>query len=280
MAKPISIGNYYLDFKSKSIYPGKFDSHNIPLYKYEESYIYHPIVISQYALGLYERITENNGELKKFLTQADWLLNNCVRIDQGVYWYLNIQVKEYEITQPWISAMAQGEAISVLTRAFILTQDNKYLDYAKFALVPFYNETSNNGVLSEFNGIKIFEEYPSTKPIVVLNGFIFSLFGLYDLALLNITDAKELFLQGINSIVNLLPSFDINYWTNYDLCKNSPNNPASYTYHMIHIEQLKVLYILTGNKIFLEYALKWQTYSEKFYYKTKALLKKLQQKKF
>ena len=279
-SKPSEVGDYYLDFLSKAFYPDEFDINNVPLYKYKGNLIYHPIVISQYALGLFEQIKSDKKSIDKFVIQADWLVNNGVVIDKGIYWYINIPIYEYEINKSWISAMAQGEAISVLTRAYSLTQNKKYLLTAGSALVPFTNDVSNNGVVNQFKNIKIFEEYPSKKPSVVLNGFIFSLFGLYDLMLLNIDEAKELFCQGIRSVTKLLPYFDINYWTNYDLYEGSPNNPASYTYHMIHVEQLKTLYILTGDEMFLKYAGKWEAYSKNFCFKSKALIKKIVNKNY
>ena len=79
--KPKMVERYYLDFSSKSKYIGKFDNAGVPLYRLGDSELfYHPIVICQYALGLFEvsfMLNHNNNSLKKnFLTQADWLVNS------------------------------------------------------------------------------------------------------------------------------------------------------------------------------------------------------------
>jgi heparosan-N-sulfate-glucuronate 5-epimerase len=273
-SKPCNLGKYYLDFSSKAFYPGKFDDKGIPLYKYNNDFIYHPIVIAQYALGLFELIEEYNFR-EKFLSQSEWFLNNAAKNNSGASWVLNIKVDEYDIKSAWISAMAQGEAISVLTRAFLLTGDNKYMIAAESALFAFSQEVKSGGILNEFKGIKIFEEYPAARPTAVLNGFIFSIFGLFDLMLLGEKKSGELFIQSIQSLKKLLPYYDINYWSSYDLYNYPDYFPATYTYHLIHVEQLKTLYILTGEEMFNNYSLKWKAYSEKTYYKIKVLLKKI-----
>ena len=57
-----------------------------------------------------------------------------------------------------------------------------------------------------------YEEYPTTPPLFVLNGFIYSLFGLYDLAQVATGDAKQtaqkLFDDGMASLKVMLPFFD------------------------------------------------------------------------
>lgn len=66
-----------------------------------------------------------------------------------------------------------------------------------------------------------YEEYPTTPASYVLNGFIYSLLGLYDL---NNTapqpiakEAGKLFRQGMMSLKKMLMLFDTGSGTNYDL---------------------------------------------------------------
>lgn len=79
--------------------------------------------------------------------------------------------------------MGQGQAISLLSRAFFHSGGNKqYLDTAFAALKPFKVLTKNGGVLSKFmNLYPWYEEYPTVPSIFILNGFMYSLIGLYDL---------------------------------------------------------------------------------------------------
>lgn len=276
---PHQLGKYYLDFSSKAYYSGNFDEDGIPLY---QDY-YHPIVISQYAFGLYELIFKNNFSdvnlIKKFLKQADWLVNNSVKVNGKITWLVNKKILDYGLDKPFSSGLAQGEAISVLLRAYSINNNQIYFDCAEKALQIFEMDVKDGGIKNVFKNNPIYEEYPSPKPNFVLNGFIFSLFGLYDFILFNKNSkATELFEQGIKTLENLLSLFDTGYWSQYNLFFYPEKYLASAKYHIIHIEQLKALNILTDKKIFLEYSNKWNNYSNSFIIKTYALIKKIMKK--
>ncbi|BDQ02403.1 D-glucuronyl C5-epimerase family protein [Ignavibacterium sp.] len=280
--KPDSLGRYYLNFESKLAYPEKFDDNDIPLWRInDEPYFHHPIVICQYALGIFEHLYQKNfsdEELKlRFLKQADWLINNFTEIHCGKIWYIYYDIPLYGIKKPWYSALAQGEAVSVLTRAYLLTKDETYLNLAEDAIKPFFVEVKNGGLLNYFNSIPIYEEYPSQiRTVGVLNGFMFSLFGLYDLILIrNSENSKELLERGIESLKKLLPYYDTGYWARYFLYDYPKAYVASYTYISIMYEQLKVLFHLTGENLFDAYSERWKSYTEKKWNKLRALAKKI-----
>ena len=73
---------------------------------------------------------------------------------------------------PFGSAMVQGEAIALLVRGYLLTQDEKYLECAEKALQPYETQVEDGGVLRYFMGMPFYEEYPTPTPSLVLNGFI------------------------------------------------------------------------------------------------------------
>jgi heparosan-N-sulfate-glucuronate 5-epimerase len=280
--RPEELGRYYLDFSSKFDYPGKLDENGIPIYEFpDKRAIYHPIVICQYALGLFELLYKSNycdksAELK-FLKQADWLSKYGVETKSGFVWYIDYSIAEYGLYPPWFSALAQGEAISVLTRAYKITGNKKYLNICEKAIIPFTLDVKSGGLVNIFKNIPVYEEYPSPKrTVAVLNGFIFSLFGLYDYYLTNKNImAKELFEKGINSITNILPYYDIKYWSSYYLFDYPHGYTSSFTYHNIMINQLKALYIITRKYIFIEYSEKWESYKNSGFLKSKALIKKI-----
>lgn len=280
--RPDKLGRYYLNFESKLYYPESFDDNGIPLWKTnDEPYFHHPIVICQYALGIFEHLYQKNfsdEDLKvKFIKLADWLKNNYKEINCGKIWYIYYDIPLYGIRKPWYSALAQGEAVSVLTRAHLLTGNEEYLRIAEEAITPFFVNVNEGGLLNYFNAVPIYEEYPSEiRTVGVLNGFMFSLFGLYDLILLNKSEnAEKLFAIGIDSLKKLLPYYDTGYWARYFLYDYPKRYVASFTYISIMYEQLKVLYHLTDEKIFLEYSQKWKTYSEKRWNKLRALSEKI-----
>lgn len=282
VSKPTELGRYYLNFESKLNYPEKMDSSGIPLYRTAgEPYFYHPIVICQYALGIFEHLLRSDFEDEKlksdFFTQVNWLVQNAIDIGIGKVWYVGFNIPEYEVYKPWYSALSQGEAVSVLTRAFLISKDEKYLRLAEDSIKPFNVPVHDGGLLNHFNSLPIFEEYPSPKrPVGALCGFMFTLFGLYDLILANKNQlALDLFEKGIKSLKDLLPYYDIGYWSKYYIFDYPNSYVASFTYHSLQFEQLKTLFILTGEKTFQVYSEKWESYSKNSFFKLRALLKKI-----
>jgi len=254
------INGFYIDFSEKINFNGLIDE-EIPKVFYGNKYYFNPITICQYALGHYERYLKNkqNSHLEIFLTQAEWLAKNCKRGKGGCSWEFGFNFKPYKLKAPWISAMAQGEAIAVLIRASKYQNRDKYLQLSKEALKPFFIHIANGGVRSKVKGRAFYEEYPSANPAHVLNGFIYSLFGILDYTIeTKSEDSKELFEEGIDSLVNVLPEYDTGRWSKYDLSEKT--NVSSIFYHQLHINQLKVLYKITGIKLFDDYAERWNEY--------------------
>lgn len=119
--------------------------------------------------------------------------------------------------------MGQGHAISLLARAYHHSKgDSRYLRAAVDGMKPFRVPSKQGGVLAKFLGkFDWYEEYPTTPASFVLNGFIYSLLGLYDLnATAPLTMAKEarsLYDQGMISLKKMLVLFDTGSGTIYDL---------------------------------------------------------------
>ncbi|EDV24314.1 uncharacterized protein TRIADDRAFT_27335 [Trichoplax adhaerens] len=208
-----------------------------------------------------------------FIDAANWLVANQ---DRSGGWPVSVSHKINKLTltlKPgWYSAMAQGQAMSTLTRAFHLTKEYKYLRTALLATKPFHIPASEGGVLATvFGTYKFYEEYPTKIPLLVLNGFIYSLFGLYDLKSAvedvnahNITsDAAELYRDGIRTLKNLLPLYDAGSDTFYDLrhvvIKAEPIIARS-TYHALHISQLLHIDTIEEDPLFARIAKRWMEY--------------------
>lgn len=103
--------------------------------------------------------------------------------------------------------MGQGQAISLLSRAFYHSKGNDlYLNTAFAALKPFKVLSKDGGVLSKFmNLYPWYEEYPTIPPIFILNGFMYSLIGLYDLFTLAPKESQ------VNKTIFLIHHFKINH---------------------------------------------------------------------
>ena len=151
-------------------------------------------------------------------------------------------------------AMNQGESISVLCRAYCLTQNDKYMEAALKMAIPFGYDYGPDGVrtrLSQNNTIWYLEGGKK-----ILNGHNYSLFGLDDLVKISGQQwVKDHFNTGVQSLADSIEYFDNGSWSWYWLDK--PLYIASAMYHNLHICQLKALAQMTGNK-------KLETYSEKF----------------
>lgn len=164
--------------------------------------------------------------------------------------------------------MGQGHAISVLARAYHHSGEAKYLQAAVRGLRPFRLSSAKGGVAALFLGKYIwYEEYPTTPSSFILNGFIYSLIGLYDLKMIatakDTEEASKLFNQGMTSLKNMLTLYDTGSGTTYDLrhftLKTAPNL-ARWDYHSTHINQLLLLNSIDNDPIFITTAERWIGY--------------------
>jgi hypothetical protein len=283
----MELGLYYIDLDKKlgeDFSEYSFDQHGIPLSRYfrSERWKNNPITVCNYSLFHFNRFIRTSSPESKdiFLAQAQWLIANTAEgPDESAVWYYLFDLPYYQIKAPWISGMAQGQALSVLLRAHQLTNEQKFRIAATSVFRIFNIDAANQGVISRFpDGKPVIEEYPSPAMTTsVLNGFIYAIIGVRDYFLYSQEiKAKALFDQFIDSLKTNLFRFDNGYWSYYD--QVAPLRLASKPYHCIHIHQLKELYKITNEEIFNEYAMRWQRYLMSPKSHIKWFLKKLQQK--
>jgi len=254
-------GKYYLDMSCKADYPGKLDERGVPLLVLDNKNYHFPVTIAQYGLGNYDKyqITKENVCLKNFFDAANWFAKNHATINSSYVWYSYFEKRSYSVKAPWASALSQGQGISVLVRAYMKSMQQKYLNIASRAAKLFEIPVNRGGIRTLINKKNVFyEEFPSDTPSLVLNGFIFSLWGLYDLYL--VTKEKvilQLYEEGLETLISILPQYNFFGWSRYDLYNFSIPNVTSIFYHRLHIEQLMVMDQLTGNQIFRKYLAIW-----------------------
>src|SRR5690242_3814977 len=74
-----------------------------------------PVTVVKVALDNYSNYQKTGDEHSKrvFLNNADWLVNNAVLHGNGNYSLLEYDFPwpEYNLTAPWYSGMAQGQAL-------------------------------------------------------------------------------------------------------------------------------------------------------------------------
>jgi len=262
---PGELGEYYMPFLAKADYSGHYDSRGIPMLDYHGAIglQYNPIAIAQYGLGNYNyfRRTGSQERKDKFLNVADWLVEN---LEETVYgtkiWYHHF---DWEYTDtlkaPWYSALAQGQGISMLVRAYDETGEDKYLKAAEEAFGTFTLDMKKGGVVyTDDDGDVWFEEYLVDPPTHILNGFIWASWGIYDYWLATKDPiASELFSSAVKTLASNLKNYDIGFWSLYEQSGTRIKMIASSFYHSLHIIQLRVFYKITGKQIFRRYANRW-----------------------
>jgi hypothetical protein len=270
-----TLGVYYIDMRpakihySKNIYNGKFDELGVPMCTVSSNELkYFPINIAQYGFMLHADYlhSKSDATLKTLLYCIDRLEVLKTETQTEAIWWHDYHEEKYNIRPNWASAMAQGEIISLYLRVYQITGNNKLLKTAEKAYAFLQNDTSDKKVrIYDQNGDLWFEEYPSTPSSYVLNGFIYALFGIYDLYRVTKNKNAEKDIQlCIQTLKNNLHLFDAGYWTYYDLLKKEL---VRYYYQKnVHLPQIKILAALTGDQFFSQYASKWQKQITPFNY--------------
>lgn len=278
---------YYFLFEEDKIntrggnHPFLFDEAGIPLvHSYidvvdTKGYYYYPITIGQFALAVFHGWLKSGDAEKKayFLRFADWFMSRRVEgPDLGIYWLTETAKPEYKVNTPWKSAFTQSRAISILLRAWQMTGKREYLDVATGALVPFTRDIAEGGVsVDRGTGETFYEEYTAVCPTRVLDGHIFSLFGLYDYIRAVPEEvnadghglAQRLFNEGVEGLVRQLPKYDLGYWFRFNRCDlpgYPQDDPCTIGYLRLVRHQLVVLYQITGNDELLVYSEKFRRY--------------------
>lgn len=271
--------DYYVDFSSKVQYTLLFDEEGVIMLDYlgDVGKQYNPCAVAQYGLGLVSKYLETKDEIwkKKAIIQADWLLNAIKYTDNNVgRLEYAFDYGSYEMIQKenYISGIAQAQALSLLIRIFQITGDNKYLMGIEGLFQSFMFDVHEGGVINydEKNRLYI-EEIITEKVSCVLDGFMYGIFGVYDYYLFSGSeDARGIFEQACHTLSEILPDFDLKFWSRADCYLKSPKMPASAFYHNVHIHQLTALYRITGNATIKEYAEKWKVYQDNPIYRIMA----------
>ena len=263
------IAGFYNDLTEK-VYKRNCNS-DVPVSKMDDgSQVYFVIEIAQYGLGAFDIYLQTSDQyyLKIAENCARWLLDN--QESDGSWSTFRHLYPDH----PY-SSMAQSEGACLFMRLYTVNADKHYLERAEkainFMLIPV-----EDGGCTLYDDDEVYLcEYTDPSRSVVLNGWIFSIWCLYDyLKIANDQRIKEVYRKTLSSLTKSLHKFDISYWSSYDLS----NRICSPFYHKLHLAQLDVMYDLTGDGAFLEYYTIWHKYQFSFWKSKKAFIVKALQK--
>jgi heparosan-N-sulfate-glucuronate 5-epimerase len=220
--------------------------------------------VAQGALGWWERSIDGElGAADRFIRGANALLARAERGAGSLLWRYEVAVPKYGRASGWYSAMAQGQAASVFVRAGELTGDVKWREAALGAVAPFFTD-SVLGLVRYGAAGPALEECPSEPSSTILNGWVYALWGLWDVAV-GISDdvAAEMFSRSSSALEVMLPQFDTGWWTRYSLYP-AYEDLATPFYHRIHVAQIDVMARLSGACAFAAAAERWDGYVTPF----------------
>ena len=251
----------------------KLDENGVPMIAYGGKYYYNPVTVSQFSLteyGMYLRGTSPN--LSRFWAGVNKLLelqraDGSFPYEFDFPYYLNARY----FHAPWTSGMAQGQALSVLARAWALTKDPGYVEAGNRAFAFLAKSVTDGGDTDDLrvldpslSSVIVAEEYPSEPPGVVLNGFMFAMLGVYDWARVdspkaNRIQAEQYFQRCLHTLDHVLPYYEVGGLSAYDLGHLTYHRTPLVRayYHAVHIYELHALYSITQDPILRKYELLW-----------------------
>jgi hypothetical protein len=225
---------------------------------------YHPTNIAQYALAHWNAYltTRDEQHRQAFMIQVQWLVEHETRLaDDMGGWPIPFAHHDYFAQEPWLSAMTQGEGISVLVRAYRLIGDDAFLQLARRAVRTFERDIRDGGVSALVGEDGIFFEEVAVYPAAhILNGYLFALFGLYDyVAITGDAQIAALIQRSLTTLHTLIQEFDVGYWSRYNLLHR---HLAPRFYHALHVTQFEALARYSGCEHCVALATRWRGYQQ------------------
>jgi len=236
------------------------------------------------------------NHMEHFKDAVNWMHSNQDHLSGGWRNMVERKLQGFETLKPgWISAMGQGQAMSLLVRGYHLYKNPSYITSLSKALKPFTLPSNKGGVRAIFmEKYPWYEEYPVTPSLFVLNGFLYSLIGLYDfktlieekffdngkipLAVLenykktqgvdlqaSYELVSKLYREGITSASKMLPLYDGGSRSFYDLrhfVLGVQPNIARWDYHATHLSQLALIMTISDDPVFKRFYQYWQDYTK------------------
>ena len=204
---------------------------------------HHPTTVAQYAMAHWNQYLATNDEyhLHVFLVQAHWFVEHAISIgEDSIGWSISLPHPDVQTRGPWLSALAQGSALSVLVRAYQLTHEDIFLAIAHRAVRTFEHDILDGGVSTAVGVDGVYFEEVAVYPAAhTFSGFIFTLFGLYDyVSLTGDAQIETLISRSLVTMHGLLEEFDVGFWTHSDLLRRRLASSSELALQVILLETL------------------------------------------
>jgi heparosan-N-sulfate-glucuronate 5-epimerase len=259
------LGPYYVGFGIRTA-RCLFDPEGV----LQNARVKNPREILQYGLEQHARWQRTCDERarERFLAQARWAAGAQRKAGgvRGSYVFPR-RSEKYGCDAGFRSAAAQGQAISLLLRAFEETEEIVYLERAIDAAMPLTVDVREGGVLWRSGTDVFFEAVAGQEPSHILYGWIFALWGLFELTrFAKIPSLERLYRDSLATLEKYLPCYDARKWS-YESLLAAPSGFrrfAGLRCHLLHVAQLHVLLSMTRNQLFAVVAERWRRYAESF----------------
>ena len=229
----------------------------IPMVDYGTFRARNPVTSAQYGLANYSLWLRYGDHYRWLITRhvADWLVRTQHSNGEWEYSFPEpVPGSTETLAKGWGSALAQGQAMSLLERVYRRTHKASYLTAIKRGLKPLQTQVSKGGLGRSFDNGIYFEEYPTRAVNFSLNGDLQTLIGVYDVADL-VPPAQTLFTRAIRTVADNLGRFDSHArYSYYSLASQTPCPPG---YNAAIRSELNILASLTGRRVFVHYAQIW-----------------------
>jgi len=220
-----------------------------------------PAGLAQLALGWWERhLSGERDAHDSFLGACEALEARSVREGRELFWSYDVPVPKYHLVPPWCSALAQAQIASVFVRASLSTGEDRFAAVALGAIAPIL-PASSSGLLASTADGPAPEEAPTRPASLILNGWIYALWGLWDVAVgLGDDQARALFDESTACLLRTIGRYDTGWWSRYSLYPHRLTDLAKPFYHRLHVHQLEMLERLVGNGELGATARRWASY--------------------
>ncbi len=222
---------------------------------------YNPTIVANYAIDYYSQHGTSKNDLseKKFRSCIEWLMKNISSQNNYALYEFHWKQPFYDsVGVPWTSGMSSGRAMEAFTLAYKRYQKQEYLEAATKLMRGFYQPIEAGGFTYKEPSGWWYEEFADSNLHTprILDGHIYAITGVHRFRELTKNDsASFIFQQGIRLLKDHLSAYDVgNGWSYYDIYQSASDKK----YHILLTAQMKELWEITGDSVFLRYYRSWE----------------------